>query len=116
LLVACFARNDGEAASLAAGLSVPALFRFGVLFPMPEVPLLFFGEQRVELDDILPVNHNSSALQQILTYGASLPQFSFRLAAILVLSPVYLALSAIVFHLLRIPVRADFTTIGVPQG
>jgi hypothetical protein len=58
-----------------------------------------------DLFDVFPATHGFLALQQVLSYGASLRQVASRLAATLVLSAVYLILGIVIFRDLRMDKR-----------
>jgi ABC-2 type transport system permease protein len=102
LIVACFARNDGEATNLASVALVPMVFLSGALFPMPAVPLLTIGRQTVELYDLLPATHAAEAMRQVLIFGAGPGDIAYELGMMAVLSGLLLALGVALYQRLRL--------------
>jgi ABC-2 type transport system permease protein len=102
LIVACFARNDGEATNLASVALVPMVFLSGALFPMPAVPLLTIGGQTIELYDLLPATHAAEAMRQVLVFGAGPGDIAYELGMMTLLSVLLLALGVVLYQRLRL--------------
>jgi ABC-2 type transport system permease protein len=101
-VVACFARNDGEATNLASVALVPMVFLSGALFPMPAVPLFAVGGQTVELYDLLPATHAAEAMRQVLIFGAGPGDIAYELGMMLVLSVLIFAIGVALYQRLRL--------------
>jgi ABC-2 type transport system permease protein len=102
LIVACFARNDGEATNLASVALVPMVFLSGALFPMPAVPLISLGGQSVELYDLLPATHAAEAMRQVLIFGADAGNIAYELAMMALLSLLLLAAGVVLYQRMRL--------------
>jgi ABC-2 type transport system permease protein len=101
-IVACFARNDGEATNLASVALVPMVFLSGALFPMPAVPLFAVGGQAFELYDLLPATHAAEAMRQVLVFGAGPGEIAYELGMMVVLSVLLFTLGAALYQRLRL--------------
>lgn len=73
------------------------MFFSGGMFPLPDVRLFDAFGARVNLNDVLPTTHSISAFDQILNREAALPDVTFELAAIVLLSAVFFALGTLWF-------------------
>jgi ABC-2 type transport system permease protein len=91
LITACFARNDGEAANLGAGVGVLMVLVSGAMFPMPAVPLLTIGGRTIQIYDFLPPTHASEAMRRVLVLGEGIGSIWYQLTALAVLSAILLA-------------------------
>jgi ABC-2 type transport system permease protein len=101
LVVACFARNDGDATNLASVALVPMVFLSGALFPMPAVPLFTIGGQTVELYDLLPATHAAEAMRQVLIFGAGVGEIAYELGMMTLLSVALFAMGVVLYQRLR---------------
>ncbi len=102
LVTACFARNDGEAANLATLFMMPMVFLSGAIFPMPPIPLFQIGGQSINAYDFMPSVHAAEAMRRVLIYGDGPDKILYALAALSVLSVLYLALGAWLYQRLRL--------------
>jgi ABC-2 type transport system permease protein len=102
LMVACFARNDGEAANLASGVLVPLVFLSGALFPMPETPLFSIGSITVQAYDFSPATHATEALRRVMIFGDGLPAIGYELAMLTALSGMILAGGILLYQRLQL--------------
>ena len=102
LIVACFARNDGEATNLASVALVPMVFLSGALFPMPAVPLFSVGGQTVELCDLLPATHAAEAMRRVLIFGEGAEAIAYELVMMTVLSLVLFAIGVVLYQRLKL--------------
>jgi ABC-2 type transport system permease protein len=102
LIVACFARNDGEAANLASGLLVPAVFLSGAVFPMPDVPLVTVGERTIQAYDLIPATHAGEAMRRILILGEGVNDILYELTMMTVLSVILLVVGIALYHKLKL--------------
>jgi ABC-2 type transport system permease protein len=62
------------------------MFFSGGMFPLPQLQMFSVGGRVVNVNDVLPTTHSISALNKVLTFGAGLPDVTFELGAIVVLT------------------------------
>jgi ABC-2 type transport system permease protein len=98
LLVACFIENDSQAINLGSMVAMTQVFLSGSFYQFPSPTLFKLAGHQIDLFDIFPATHGFLALQQVLSYGANFQQISFRLAATLVLSTIYLFIGVGIFQ------------------
>jgi ABC-2 type transport system permease protein len=101
LVVACFARSDGEAANLGSGVLVLVVFISGALYPMPDLPLFTIAGRTIQVYDFLPPTHASEALRQVLIYGEGPEAVAYELVAMTLLSLVSLAVGIVLYQRLQ---------------
>lgn len=97
LVIAAFARNQQEAASFGALVSVPMSFLSGAFFAIPGVAI-----GRFELYDALPTKHAVDAMRQVMTLGRTLDDVAGSLVALAVLGVVYLVVGVLVYRRTRL--------------
>lgn len=102
LITACFARNDGEAANLAAIIGVMSVLLSGAMYPMPQMPLFTIAGQTVQVYDILPPAHATVALQRILLFGERPGDFLYPLISLAVLGGLTLTVGVVLYRRLRL--------------
>lgn len=102
LITACFARNDSEAANLGATVGVLMVLLSGTMYPMPEATLITLGGRAIQLYDLLPPTHAAEAMRQILIKGKGLEAIGYELAALSVLSGLFLAIGAGLYQRLQL--------------
>ena len=102
LIVACFARNDGDAANLGSGALVPMVFLSGALFPMPKIALAEIAGRSVSLYDLLPTTHASEAMRRVTVFGDSAGQVGYELVMMTVLSLLFLAVGVMLYRRLQL--------------
>jgi len=102
LMVACFARNDGEAANLGAGVLVPVVFISDALYPMPDVPLFTVAGRTIQVYDLSPATHAAEAMRQVLVLGEGPGAIVYELAALTLLSTLFLAVGVALYRRLRL--------------
>lgn len=102
LLTACFARSDGEAASLGTGFMAPLVFLSGAVFPLPVVPLGVVAGRTINLYDILPSTHASEAMRRVLILGDGINALTYELGMLLVLTILSLVLGIGLFQRMRL--------------
>jgi ABC-2 type transport system permease protein len=102
LIVACFARNDGEAVNLGSGLLVPAVFLSGALFPMPEAPLITIAGRTIQAYDIIPATHATEAIRRVLVFGDGLGAIGYELVMMSVLSLIILGVGIVLYQRLQL--------------
>ncbi|MBN1992453.1 MAG: ABC transporter permease [Anaerolineae bacterium] len=102
LLVACFARNDGEVANLGSAVLVPLVFLSGALFPMPKAPLFTIGGRTIEAYDILPATHTAAAMRKVLIFGDGLADIGYELVMMTVLSALILIVGIVMYQRLQL--------------
>jgi ABC-2 type transport system permease protein len=101
LLVACFIENDSQAINVGSAVTMTQVFLSGSFYQFPSITLFVTLGHQIDVFDIFPATHGFSALQQVLSYGASFQQISFRLMATLLLSIVYLIIGIVIFQHLK---------------
>ena len=101
LLVACFVENDSQAINLGSVVAMVQVLFSGAFYRLPPMTVGMLAGHPIDLFDVFPATHGFLALQQVLSYGAGLPEIAFRLAATLVLSLLYLGLGIGVFRRLK---------------
>jgi ABC-2 type transport system permease protein len=101
LLTACFVENDSQALNIGSVVTMTQVFLSGSFYQLPPITMFTLAGHQIDLFDIFPATHGFLALQQVLTYGAGLPEIGFRLATAVVLSGVYLAVGVIIFQYLQ---------------
>jgi ABC-2 type transport system permease protein len=102
LMVACFARTDGEAANLGSGVLVPMVFLSGALFPLPEVPLGAIAGHTIQLYDLLPATHASEAMRRVLIFGDGPAAIWYELTALALLSFITLGVGVRLYQKLQL--------------
>jgi ABC-2 type transport system permease protein len=102
LIVACFARNDGDAVNLASGVLVPVVFLSDAMYPMPHAPLFTVAGRTIEAYDLLPVTHAAAALRRVLIFGQGAGDIAYELVAMTVLSLILLVVGVVLYGRLRL--------------
>jgi len=101
LIVACFARNDGDAVNLGSGLLVPVVFLSDAIYPMPDAPLFTLAGRTVQIYDLLPTTHAASAMRRVLILGGGLEDIVYELTAMTLLSLILLAAGVWLYRRLK---------------
>jgi ABC-2 type transport system permease protein len=104
LVAAGFVENDSQAANVGATFAMLQVFLSGAFFQLPPLTLFTLAGHQIDLFDIFPATHGFLALQQVLSYGAGLPEIAFRLGTTLLLSLLYLAGGVAIFRRLQMRV------------
>jgi ABC-2 type transport system permease protein len=102
LIVACFARNDGEAANLSATVGVLTVLLSGAMYPMPDVPLVTIGDHTVQIYDLVPFTHAAEAMRQVLVKGEGVGAIEYELVMLIVLAAVFLAAGVVLYERLQL--------------
>jgi ABC-2 type transport system permease protein len=102
LIVACFARNDGEASNLSSVVGVLMVLISGAMYPMPDAPLATIAGRTIQLYDVLPPAHAAEAMRRILIFGDGAGAVIYEITAMTVLSAVLLALGVCLYQRLQI--------------
>jgi ABC-2 type transport system permease protein len=98
LIVACFAKNDSQAANAASTVAMIQVFLSGSFYQLPSLTMFTLAGHQIDLFDVFPATHGFLALQQVLSYGAGLQEVGFRLGATVVLSAFYFVVGVLVFQ------------------
>jgi ABC-2 type transport system permease protein len=101
LVVACFARNDGEASNLGAGLLVIIVLMSGAMYPMPDNSIVTIAGRGIQAHEILPSAHACEAMRRVLIFGDGAGDVAYELAALTVLSLLTLAAGVALYQRLR---------------
>jgi ABC-2 type transport system permease protein len=102
LIVACFVENDSQAINVGSAVTMVQVFLSGSFYQLPPMTAFTLAGHQIDVFDIFPATHGFSALQQVLSYGASFEQISFRLVMAVVLSGIYFAIGVIIFQRLQL--------------
>ncbi len=102
LITACFARNDGEAANLSATIGVLMVLVSGAMYPMPELSIATIDGRTVQVYDLFPTAHAAEAMRRVLILGDGLPSVKYEFWALVVLSPVILAVGVGLYQRLQL--------------
>jgi ABC-2 type transport system permease protein len=101
LVVACFVQDDSQATNLGGAVAMIEVFASGSFYALTPITLFTLAGHQVDLFDFLPASHGFLALQQVLCYGASLSDVSFRLGMTFVTSALYLIGGVLIFQRLK---------------
>jgi ABC-2 type transport system permease protein len=102
LIVACFARNDGEAANLAGVVLVVMTLVSGAMYPMPDAPIATVAGRTIQIYDILPPAHAGEAMRRVLVLGDGPGAIAYELAAMTILAMVFLAAGVSLYQRLQL--------------
>ncbi|MCP4540229.1 MAG: ABC transporter permease [Chloroflexi bacterium] len=98
LIVACFARNDGEAANLGAVVGVMMALLSDAMYPMPEAPIATIAGRTIELYDALPPTHAGEAMRRVLVFGEGPGAIVYELAMMATLAALFLTAGVILYR------------------
>jgi len=101
LIVACFARNDGEASNLSAVVGVLMVLISGAMYPMPDAPIATIAGRTIQLYDLLPPAHAAEAMRRVLVLGDGAGAVAYEIAAMTVLSVALLAIGVFLYQRLQ---------------
>jgi ABC-2 type transport system permease protein len=103
LVIASFTKNERQAISLSAMLSVPLGFMAGAFFPLPRQVLGEFAGRTYMLYDVLPWTHAVSALRSVLTYGTGLSgDVIFQTAWLIFLTAILFLVGVLTYASIRL--------------
>ena len=102
LIVACFARNDGEAVNLASGVLVPAIFLSDAMYPMPDMPIATVAGRTIQVYDFSPATHAADAMRRVLSLGDGLTAIWYELTMLTLLSLILLAVGVALYQRLKL--------------
>ena len=102
LIVAAFARNDGDATNLGSVALVPMVFLSGALFPLPQVVLGQVAGRTVSLYDLLPATHAAEAIRQVTVFGDGIAAVGYELMMMTGLSALFLVVGVGLYGRLRL--------------
>ena len=103
LIIASFAKNHNQAASLAGLISVPLSFLSGAFMPLPRQVLGEVAGRTYQVYDLLPWTHAVSALRSVLTYGTGLsPDVIFQMTWLIVLTAIWFVVGIVAYSLARL--------------
>jgi ABC-2 type transport system permease protein len=98
LMVACFSKTVAQAFVIANFPLGFLMFLTGAAFPLPRYELFTLVGRGFALPDLLPPTHAVVALNKIFTLGAGLPDVTFELVALALLSALYFGLGVWLFQ------------------
>lgn len=101
LLVACFVQDDSQAANLGSTFAMVQVFLSGAFYQLPPLTVTSVAGHQIDAFDIFPATHGLRALQQVLSYGDSWREITFRLGVTLALSGLYFIVGVVVFRRLK---------------
>jgi ABC-2 type transport system permease protein len=105
LILASFAKNENQAATLGPMIAVPTAFLTGAFFPLPKVMLTdnFFGTGKpFYLFDWLPWTQASYAIMQILTFGKPITALYFELVLMIILIVIFFTIGVVLYSKKRL--------------
>jgi ABC-2 type transport system permease protein len=102
LVVACFARNDSEAANLSSVVGVLMVLLSGAMYPMPDLPLTSVRGQTIQLYDLSPFTHATEAMRRVLVAGDGVESLGYELAGLTLLSIVIFGLGIGLYERLQL--------------
>ena len=105
LIVACFARNDGEASNLSAVVGVLMVLISGAMYPMPDAPIATIAGRTIQLYDLLPPAHAAEALRRVLVLGDGAGAIAYELITMTILSVLLLVIGIFLYQRLRMRKR-----------
>ncbi len=106
LVVACFSHSVSQAFIIANFPLGLFMFFSGAIFPLPKMTVFRLAGHEVGLFDFLPPAHAVTALNKILTLGASLSEVVYELSALLLLSLLYFGACVWLFQRLHLGGKA----------
>lgn len=90
LIVACFAKSDTVAISLASAVALPMSLLSGALFPLPAVPVGTVFGATIDVFDILPTTHAVEVMRRALVHGDGVAELWYEFGGLTVLSTLCL--------------------------
>ena len=102
MMLASVVRTTHEAGNFGALIGVPASFLSGAFFAIPTVDLVTLGDRTLHLYHVLPTTWAVEAMRQALTFGTPLAEVGDALAAMAVLSALFLAAGALLYRRTRL--------------
>jgi ABC-2 type transport system permease protein len=103
VLVAAFLRTVFDLVTVGCFPFFVLMFFSGGMFPLPGIPLFTVGGRTIQLNEILPTTHATTALNRVLGYGAGLGDIAYELGAMVVLTVAFYALGSWVFTRRHMP-------------
>jgi len=103
VLVAAFLRTVFDLVTVGCFPFFILMFFSGGMFPLPGVPLFYWGDRAIELNEILPTTHAIAALNRVLSYDAGFADVAYELCAVMVLTVGFYAVGTWVFTRRHMP-------------
>jgi ABC-2 type transport system permease protein len=104
LIIACYSRTPGDATNLASVALVPMVFLSEVMYPMPDLPIAKIGNRTIQIYDLLPTTHAAEAIRRVTIFGEGLKDIAFELAALTLMSMIFLAVGVALYQRRRLRV------------
>jgi len=98
VVVAAFLNSMFELLTVGTFPFFVLMFFSEAMFPLPKIRMLRLGSHTLYANDILPTALCARAFNRVSNFGAGLSEVGFELCAILVLTVLYGALGAWLFH------------------
>ena len=111
LVVACFARNDGEAANLGAAVGVLQVLLSDAMYPVPDATLFHIAGRSIQVYDLLPPTHAAEALRRVLILGDGIGSITFELVALTVIAGVTLGIGIWLYQRMQLNHRTTYKRI-----
>jgi ABC-2 type transport system permease protein len=106
LIISSFVKNERQASTLSAMISMPLGFLAGAFIPLPRQVLGTFGGRTYQIYELLPWTHAISALRSVLTYGSGLSaDVIFEMSWLIVLTAIFFAVGVMCYS--RAQLRAE---------
>ncbi|MBN2528486.1 MAG: ABC transporter permease [Deltaproteobacteria bacterium] len=97
MVVAALSKTQGRAFLLASIVMFLLVLFSGIIFPRPTLELFTVGATAVDLFDVLPTTHMGSALDKILTLGASFADVQFELGILTLIGIINFIVGSLLF-------------------
>ena len=98
LLVAGFLRTIFDLMTIGCFPFFILMFFSGGMFPLPSLSIFSIGTRAININDILPTTHTTTALNKILNFNAGLDEVTFEIVAILLLTLFYFLIGVWLFR------------------
>jgi ABC-type polysaccharide/polyol phosphate export permease len=81
---------------------VPLAFLSGAVFPLPPAPLFTLAGRTLQVYDLLPTAHATTALRRVLIYGDGLEQVGFEIVVLLISTGLILAAGVLLYRRMKL--------------
>jgi ABC-2 type transport system permease protein len=103
VLVAAFLRTVFDLVTVGCFPFFILMFFSGGMFPLPGISLFELGGRSIQINEILPTTHATSALNRVLGYDAALGDITYELVAVVILTAAFYAFGTWIFRRRHMP-------------
>jgi ABC-type multidrug transport system permease subunit len=82
------------------------------MYPMPDLPIATVGNRTIQIYDLLPTTHAAEALRRVTIFGEGFTDIAFELAALTLISMVFLAVGVALYQRRRLRVEREGSDHG----